>query len=417
MRPPTVDKNAVALSRWITLLLAIRPALNQLRGDTSLFDLGAFHVSVLALWTLAFLVIAAARFAHTPPIPSSVRRPIVGFLFVVFLLGVPRILDASALITDVIVFIEFFLTLLIAGAVIDDLGLEYIVKRIAIGTAVLLVMHATASLWSSPPDIYSVANGDMQEAQQIGAYLGAFESKHLAAHSFFFVLPFLICGAIRLRKRYLFLLIPPTAIAMVLTLERTSIVSLALFAITYVVVARSIRFVVPLVLVGVVAIAAIPSESMQKFMEAKVQDEVDAMREGDVGELGANRVAIAFLAQDRFFNESSVFEQFFGHGTAQAYTLHLLIVGKLAYAHIEAIELLIDYGIVGLLLAFAILAAVGASKMREIRRERTPERLVGIAMLVVVFAQMFFAMPLQDGGTTALLAFWLFPSLTQVQEV
>jgi hypothetical protein len=402
MASPAVDtlRPSVVLSRWLVFLLAIRPPLNQLRGDTSLFSLGDYNVSVLSLWSIAFLYVALARFRHEHRALTSVRRTIYAFLGVVVIFGVPRIYMREALIYDVLTFVQFFLMALTARGVIDDVGIDYVLRRVSLGAALLVAMHATAALW--------LPNHDLTSADVAGNYIGAFESKHVAGATFFCVLPYLICAALRDRRSLGAYLIVPTALFLVLALQRVSILSAILLGAAIVVLGRRIKVLVPLAIVGVLVVAVIPSDRFQNFVDSKIEEDVESYRSGDLEEVGAGRMGIIFLAETWFLDDSDFFEQSFGRGTAQAYQLHLIVVGHVAYAHLEFVELIIDYGIVGTGLVFLVFFLIGRAKLSEYRENRLPEHLVGLGMCVVVFAQLFFAMPLQDGGTVTLLAFWLF---------
>lgn len=402
MASSTVDsvRPSVALSRWLVFLLAIRPPLNQLRGDTPLLTLGDYNVSVLSLWSIAFLFVALARFRHEHPTLAAVRRPIYGFLAIVLIFGVPRIYMREALIYDVLTFVQFFLTMLIARGVIEDVGIDYVLRRVSIGAAVLIAMHATAALWSPDQDLTS--------PDIAGNYIGAFESKHIAGATFLCVLPFLLCAALRNRRSLGAYLILPATLFLVLALQRVSILSAAILGVAIVIFGRRVRVLVPLVIVGVLVVAVIPSERFQNFIESKIEEDVDSYRSGDIEDVGAGRMGIIFLAETWFVDDSDLFEQAFGRGTAQAYQLHLLVVGHVAYAHIEVVELIIDYGVVGTGLVLLLFFVVGREKLAEYKRDRRPEFLVGLGMLVVVFGELFYSMPLQDGGTVTLLAFWLF---------
>lgn len=402
MDSSTVDRvrRSAALSRWLVFLLAIRPPLNQLRGDTSLLTLGDYTVSVLSVWSLAFLYVAFARFLHEDSVLASVRRPIYAFLAVVIVFGVPRIYMREALVYDVLTFVQFFLTMLVARGVIEDVGIDYVLRRVALGAALLLVMHATAAVW--------LPDHDLTSPDVAGNYIGAFESKHVAGETFFCLLPFLICAALRNRRSLGAYLILPTLLFLVLALQRVSILSAVILAAAIVVLGRRIRILIPLIVVGVLVVAVVPSERFQNFVESKIEEDVDAYRSGDLEDVGAGRMGIIFLAETWFVDDSDLFEQAFGRGTAQAYQLHLLVVGHIAYAHIEMVELIIDYGIVGTGCIFLLFFVVGREKLDEYKKKRTPEYLVGVGMLVVVFAQLFYAMPLQNGGSVTLLAFWLF---------
>lgn len=402
MASSTVDtvRRSVALSRWLVFLLAIRPPLNQLRGDTPLLTLGDYHVSVLSVWSLAFLYVALARFRYEHHTLASVRRWIYAFLAIVIVFGVPRIYMREALIYDVLTFVQFFLTMLIARGVIDDVGIEYVLRRVSIGAAVLIAMHATAALWSPGSELTS--------PDVAGNYIGAFESKHIAGRTFFSLLPFLLCAALRDRRSLGMYLIPPTALFLVLALQRVSILSAVILGVTIVVLGRRIRVLVPLVIVGVLVIAVIPSERFQNFIESKVEEDVESYRSGDLEDVGAGRMGIVFLAETWFVDDSDLFEQALGRGTAQAYQLHLLVVGHVAYAHIEMVELIIDYGIIGTGCVLLLFFVVGREKLAEYKKTRLPEHLIGLGMLAAVVGELFYSMPLQDGGTVTLLAFWLF---------
>jgi len=399
-RPPQCGTK-VTLSKWLVFLMAVRPALNQLRGDTSLMKLGDYNVSLLSVWSILYLLIAVARFSHGPAAPPRIRFSITAFLLVVVGFGVPRMLMREALVTDVLAFFQFFLAALTARGVIEDVGIDYVLKQMVRGAAVLVAMHVTAPIW--------MPERDLSLNDVVGNYLGAFESKHIAGASFFALVPHLFCAALRDRRGLGALLLVPTALFLVLALQRVSILSALIFGVSVVAITRRVRILLPLVVLTTLVIAVIPSERFEAFMEEKVEQEIDAYRSGDLDSTGAGRMGIILLARNWYFDHSSISEQLVGRGTAQAYQLHDAVVGHMAYAHIEVIELLIDYGLVGTLLVFTILVQIGRSKMQALRAQRTPEELVGMAMLVVVVAQLFYAMPLQDGGTVTLFAFWLFP--------
>jgi hypothetical protein len=399
----------VSLSKWLVFLIAVRPMINQFRGDTSLLKLGDYNVSVLSLWSITYLLVSTARLQHGPPAPQGIRRAILAFLGIVLVFGVPRMFLREALITDVLAYFQFFLAALTARGVIDDLGIDFVIRRMALGAIALLAMHLTAPVWM--PDRSDI----LQDIE--GTYLGGFEDKHIAARTFFALVPYLACGALRDRKGLSTLLLIPVTLFMVLALQRVSMLSSAIFALALLVMARRIRVMVPMLVVAVSIIAFVPSERFESFVESKVQQEIDAYKSGDLESSGAGRMAIVFLAQDWYLNQSTVEEQLIGRGTAQAYQLHYLAVGHMAYAHIEVVELLIDYGLIGTVLAFVILIRIGREKLAALRRHRAPEELVGMAMTVVIIAEMFYAMPLQDGGTITLFAFWLFaPLSTDIRE-
>lgn len=402
MASTSVDtvRRRTALSRTLVVLLACRPVLNQLRGDTSLLSLGDYNVSLLSLWSIAFLYVALARFRFEHRTLVSVRRPIYAFLAIVLLFGVPRIYMREALIYDVLTFVQFFVTMLIARGVIEDVGIDHVLRRMSVGALVLVVMHATAALW--------LPGHDLTSPDVAGNYIGAFESKHVAGASFLCVLPFLLCAAMRDRRSLGAYLIVPTLLFLVLALQRVAILSAVVLGVAIVVFGRRVRVLAPLVLVGVLVVAVIPSERFQSFVESKIEEDVDSYRSGDLEDVGAGRMGIIFLAETWFVDDSDLFEQAFGRGTAQAYQLHLLVVGHVAYAHIEVVELIIDYGVVGTGLILLLFFVVGREKLAEYKRNRSPELLVGLGMLVVVFGELFYSMPLQDGGTVTLLAFWLF---------
>jgi hypothetical protein len=402
MASSTVDRArpSVALSRWLVFLLAIRAPLNQLRGDTSLLSLGEYKVSVLSVWSLAFLFVALARFRLEPRALTSVRRPIYAFLAVVVIFGVPRIYMREAVIYDVLTFVQFFLMMLTARGVIDDVGIDYVLRRVSLGAALLIAMHATAALW--------LPDHDLSSPDVAGNYIGAFESKHVAGATFFCLLPFLLCAALRDRRSLGAYLIVPTALFLVLALQRVSILSGVILGAALVVFGRRIRVLVPLAIVGVLVVTVIPSERFQSFIESKIEEDVESYRSGDLEDVGAGRMGIIFLAETWFVDDSDLFEQSFGRGTAQAYQLHLLVVGHVAYAHIELVELIIDYGVIGTACVFVLFFVVGREKLAEYKKKRLAENLVGLGMLVVLFAQLFYAMPLQDGGTVTLMSFWLF---------
>lgn len=389
----------VTLSKWLVFLMAVRPPINQFRGDTSLLKLGDYNVSMLSLWSITYLLVAFARFQHGPEAPRQIRQPIIGFMFVVLFFGVPRMYIREALILDVVAYCQFFLAALTARGIIDDLGIDYVIKRMVAGAIVLLGMHMTAAIWLGERDV--VLN-DIE-----GNYLGGFEDKHIAARSFFALIPYLVCAALQDRRSLGAKLVIPCSLFMVLALQRVSMLSAFVLIVTMVVVSKRIRVLVPMIAVAACLVLVVPSARFESFVEAKVQQEIEAYASGDLEAAGAGRMGIIFLAQD-WYRNSGIADQLIGRGTAQAYQLHTIVIGHIAYAHMQIVEFMIDYGLTGTVLAFMALIRIARAKLAAFRIEKRPEELVGIAMAVVLICEMFYAMPLQDGGTITLFAFWLF---------
>ena len=400
-RGASPDKATRDISKLIVFLLAIRPLLNLLRGDSWLFELGTYKVSVLSVWSIVLIGTTARRLWREPAVPPDIKRSVQGFFFIVFVLGVPRMLLPEALIKDVLMYTLFFLVALSAKGVIEDLGFDYVVRRFTVSALLLVIVHGTLG----------AAYGGVGDSDySIGSYLGLFDDKHLAANSFFVTVPFLVCGALRSRKSLPLLLLFPTVLSILLTFQRTSLVSLGFFGLALVVFARRLSWLVPIALLIGIVLAATPAARMQEFVDAKIEEEVDAFSSGEVEAVGASRIGIALLAWSQFTDDSSPFEQLLGRGTAQAYKVSETILGTPVYAHMQLVELIVDYGVIGTALVLLFFVRIGRSKWRSFRARGSPEELVGLSMLVVIVTQLFFAMPLQD-GTSALLAFWLFPAL------
>jgi len=395
----------VDLSKWIVRLIALRPVLNQFRGDTSLASIGNYNISILSLWSVSFLVVGLLRLSTIERAPAPIRNAILGFLFVVFAFGVPRILFPETLFSHVLLYCQFFIAALTARAVMEDVGMDYIVNRVASATLVLLAMHVTASLWAPTRE---AASDSAERALSISGYLGAFESKHAAGETFLAVTPFLVCGAMRNRKTLAAALIAPVLIFLVLAGQRVSMVAVTILVLSMLVLSRRLRLLVPIVAIGTVVAISIPTGRLQTFVEEKIEAEIEAYRSGDIEEVGAGRIGIVLLAESWYVDEFSPFEQLFGRGTSQAYEIHYIVGGVYSYAHLEVIELMIDYGLIGTGLAFLALILISRAKVRALRTDRSPTQLVGAAMSVVAISMMFFAMPLESGGTAALIAFWLF---------
>lgn len=395
------------LSKAIVFLLAVRPLINQLRGDTSLLELGDYNFSVLSMWSLAFMAITAVRLPYGPSAPRPIRRTIATFLLFVIVFGVPRMLVPEAFVTDVLEYAEFFIAALVARGVIEDVGIDYIIRSISWATLLLLVMHVSAPFWVDR----SERTEFHQQSLELGSYLGAFESKHIAGVTFFAVTPFLMCGALRKRKSLATALLPFAILFLILALQRVSIVSLVLFMLGYIVFSRRFRLLLPIIMLGVALVAVVPQDRIQGFIDQKVEEDVDALHSGNLDDVGAGRASIIMLAETWFFDQSDPFDQFFGRGTAQAQMLHFIVVGNLAYAHLQFVELIIDYGIIGTGLVLLIFGLIARSKLRSHRQTSSTEELVGLSMFVAVAGMLVYAMPLQDGGTNAMFAFWMFPSL------
>jgi hypothetical protein len=391
------------VSRTIIFLLTIRPLLNVVRGDTSLFELGNYEVSVLSMWSLVLLGCLVHRYAMGAPVDATVKRCVQAFFVIVVLLGIPRMYVGEGLIKDVLMYTQFFLIALTSRGVIEDVGVDYIVRRFTLSMIVLVTIHSTLG-----------AAQTFEEENAIGSYLGLFPDKHLAAASFFVAIPWLAVGALRKPRSLATVMLFPVILSLLLTFQRTSIVSLGVMGLMILVAGRRVRAVIPMTLLVVIVFAATPQERMEQFVGEKIDQEVEAVSAGDVDAGGAGRAGIALLAYTQFVDDSSPFEQLLGRGTAQAYAVAEVILGAPVYAHVQLVELVVDYGLIGAGLILVILGGLARSKWRSITEERAPERLVGFAITIVLFAQLFYAMPLQD-GTVSLLAMWLFPTLAPIK--
>jgi O-antigen ligase len=397
---PSPAAERANLSRTIIFLVTIRPLLNLI-GDSSLFDIGTYKVSILSIWSLIVLACLARRYSMGTPLHPTVKRCVQAFFVIVVMLGMPRMYVGQAFIKDVLMYTQFFLIALTAQGVIEDVGVDYIVRRFTLSMIALVTIHVTLG-----------AAHAVEAEEAIGSYLGLFPDKHLAASSFFVAIPWLVVGAFRNPRGLSAAMLFPTIFFLLLTFQRTSIVSLAVMGLMILIAGRRVRWLFPMALLVVVILAATPKARMEEFVNAKIDQEIESVAEGDVNAGGAGRAGIALLAYSQFVDDSSPFEQLLGRGTAQAYRVSEVVLGEPVYAHVQLVELIVDYGLIGAGLVIVIFGILARAKWRALAEDRSPEQLVGFAIVVVVFVELFFAMPMQD-ATVTLLAMWLFPTLAR----
>ncbi|GJQ22196.1 MAG: hypothetical protein HBSIN02_25510 [Bacteroidia bacterium] len=388
-------------SKWtshvIVFLLGLRLVLSQFR-DVAFFDIDSYHVSILTFWSALFAFMVIWRLALPPKVNAVLRRTVVLILLFVVIFGITRIFAPTEIITSFLYMVLFFLALLVAGKLFHDLPIEKLIKPILFFGGVLLTMHATAPLWGSL--------GQVEES--LGGYIGAFPSKQMAGATFSALFPFVFFRYAERRNLQSFFFLVAVSVFLFLTFQRTAIVGTGIFLTAFLYYTKRLPYVLPAVVIFVAIICYLPEEELSRFVQTKIVKEVEAAEGGEIGALGAGRVRVAILAVEWLSSQMNLMEILFGLGTAQSNMLHFLAVGHYAYAHVQAVAVLIDYGIIGGSLIIVLLVQLFKIKRRQLREHNRLADVIGMAVLVVLIAQMFYAMPLQDGATGVLLVFWLY---------
>jgi hypothetical protein len=175
----------------------------------------------------------------------------------------------------------------------------------------------------------------------------------------------------------------------------------------YFVYTKKYRYILVALVLFAVLIAVLPQDRIDTFLESKVTGELQAAEQGDIGAIGAGRMAIVLLAAEWLLDKMSIFQILFGLGTAQSNMLHILAIGYYAYAHVQLVALVIDYGLIGTLLFITVFQRIFVQKSRQLAEDPSVTNIISISVLVMVLSKFFYAMPLQDGATSALVVFWL----------
>jgi O-antigen ligase len=206
-----------------------------------------------------------------------------------------------------------------------------------------------------------------------------------------------LLGVVRhLMRMVLWAILPVMAVAFVLTFSRGAIVTLAVGLVVLAFV-RSVRLGIGVLVVG----ALVAGVVLPLFLEARL----DASLGPNVVDLSAGLTRSdetrldAFLAGLRLFAAQPVFG--IGFGQFQTASGEFIIDAATTYPHNSAIRVLAEQGIVGGLLAGAILVALA----RSIWRSLHPLRLTAIAVLSAYVAGSFVLEPFWSIQTSG--AVWL----------
>jgi hypothetical protein len=376
--------------------MAARPILNQLRGDRTFGQVLGYDISVLTFWSAAFLCLCVMRLARKPSLDSHITICTASFLLYIALIGIPRTYINSAIIKDFLFLAQFMIAMLVSPKIISDLSTDYILNRLYIGGVVLISMHLTAPVWAS----------SFTMEPEFGNFIGAFDSKHMAAPTFLAVLPFVLLYHMRKRDTLSLIVLSAIVAALAFSFQRTSLLSLLIMTTVLLFLSRNLRLILPIL--GGAAIFSMfgPGESLNKFLEIKFIAEYDAYKIGSIDAVGAGRLGIFLLGLQWFVNSFDIIQQAFGLGMAHSYKLHSIVGGSISYAHIQIIQVLIDYGFFGLLGLLWIFCSVFVKRKNQLALQRDWFNIVAMSVVLGIFCEMFYAMPLMHGGTATLFAFW-----------
>jgi hypothetical protein len=330
----------------------------------------------------------------------ALRINIVLFLAYISIFGISRIYIHNAIVSEVLYIILFLVGILVAPIVSEILGMRYILTRLFISSVLLIIMHTSASIWDPAFSWYN----------PLGNYLGAFETKHIAGATFLSLIPFLVLYYLHNKKIFSLTILSAHIFFLLITFQRTSILSLGVFLTFVFFLTRKFRLIFIVICITGIMLFVLPQENIQNFIGRKLIEEYEAFRSGNLEAIGAGRLGIIILALDWFWTHFTWYQQLIGLGTAHSYKLHSLVLGYVSYAHVQFVQLLIDYGVIGVILIAIIFSRVYYFRSALVKQEKTWFNIIAMAALVMIISQLFYGMPLQLGGTSALFAFWFLSS-------
>jgi hypothetical protein len=357
------------------------------------------------MWSTLFLFLCLFRFLQ-PPRTDAFAFVMVGALLIhVAVFGLSRIFTPAAVVTDFLYVLQFFVAVLVAPQVVEDVKLGHLLKLLFYASIALILVHTGAAFWPQK----SVFDA------QTGGYIGLFETKHLAAMTFFSLIPYVFLYYLRDRGKLSLSVLLLLVAFLLLSFQRTSLLTFLFLILSILYFSRSLRVAFPAFAALLLASVLLPWEHYLTFVNEKMVFEYQAYLSGQTEAVGAGRLGVIFFAGDWYFNKFSILEQLVGIGTAQSYRLYLTLWGYFTYAHIQLVHILIDYGFVGFLCLFFIFFHIGRYRMSQLRQKKNWMNIVAMSVFLSLVVEMFYGMPLTSGGTATLNAFWLLTKGTVLQ--
>jgi hypothetical protein len=241
---------------------------------------------------------------------------------------------------------------------------------------------------------------------QTGGYLGLFETKHLAAMTFFSLVPYAFLYYRGNRSKLSLAVLCFLITSLILSFQRTALLSLSVMIFVVLYFSRSLRIALPIFAAMLLATQLLPSEHFLKFFDEKLMSEYDAYLKGHSDVIGGGRLGVFFFATNWYLSQFSLVEQLIGLGTAQSYRLYLNLWGHFTYAHIQMLQLFIDYGFIGFVMVCAILFYVFQYRRSQLRLNHSWANMVAMSVFLAIAVELLYGMPLTSGGTSSLNAFW-----------
>ena len=382
------------LSKIIILLLVIRPIINQFRS-VKIASMAGYNLSYLTIWSLVFIFLVILRIILPPRNKKYLLIPIIIYIVYMGIVGIPRALNNSVIITSYLYTILFLLSIAVANKLISDFNLLKISQMIFISSIILFIMHITAVFWSDKP----VFNA------KLGNYIGGFEDKHNAAETFLVILPFNLYYYLKTRKKISLFIFLLNIFFLAFTFQRKGLLAVMIFGFVFFLLSKRIKYA--FYGLGIIAIIyiALPNENKNTFIEKKFTFEIEEYQSGDIDALGATRWGILVRSIDLFFNKLDVPERLVGLGTAQSNRLH----PAGGYANIQLIQIIIDYGLIGLLIFSIVVFRIFKMKYYDYKNNKNIQSIIALSMFSVWAVQFFVSMnALQGGGIYTLFAMWLY---------
>lgn len=387
------------------MFLAARPLLNNIPSDFVLGSILGYNFTILTLWSTLFLFFCLVRLLQ-PPRTDTIAFVLVGALLLhVAIFGLTRIFTPAAVVTDFLYLLQFFVAVLVAPQVVDDVEFGRLLRLLFFSSIALILIHISAPFWAHKPVFDS----------QTGGYIGLFETKHLEAMTFFSLIPYVFLYYLRYRGKLSLAVLLLLVAFLFLSFQRTSLLTFFFMILSILYFSRSLRVAVPALAALLLALILLPWEHYLKFMNEKMVFEYQAYLSGQTEVVGAGRLGVVFFAADWYLNKFSLLQQLVGIGTAQSYRLYLTLWGYFTYAHIQLVHIFVDYGFVGFLFLFLIFFHIYRYRMAQLRQKSNWMNIVAMSVFLSLVVEMFYGMPLTSGGTATLNAFWFLTRGTVLQ--
>lgn len=388
----------LVISYLILGLMTIRPMLNQFQ-EFSFGSISGYEISILSIWSALFIALIFLRMPFYPYLKKSVKATGLTLLFYLSTVGLLQLSIYGDFAQDYLYFVLIVLALMNGHKVFFDLGMEKIVATFSWSAVILIFMHATASIWAGE-FYYGVST--------LGNYLGAFETKHIAAYSFLVLAPYVYLKYQQSNSNFWMMVLIMDIACQLMTLQRTTIVSLLIGVLTIIVGIGKKRYLLYGMAIIVVVISLIPGEYTQTFYKDKIAAEIEDYHEGDITDMGAGRGGLISEAADIYLNKMNVFEKLVGKGLGFSNSIHMDVVGVKAYVHLQVLQMFVDLGLIGTILVCLFIYQIVNAKIKIYRSDPSMLNLVAKAYVFVFVSEILYTMPFQNGGTMTLLAILAF---------